>query len=68
MHQFDAETALQKGSEGYWQGQLSGQWNIGANPNGGYMVALALQANFRGCAASSSSDSDHAFSAPGIGG
>ncbi len=44
MHQFDAETAVARAEDGVYRGRLSGAWNIGDNPNGGYMVAAALGA------------------------
>lgn len=44
MSHFDQETAVTALSEGSWQGQISDRWNIGANPNGGYLVSIALNA------------------------
>jgi acyl-CoA thioesterase len=41
---FDDETALRVQADGHWQGRVSPHWNIGANPNGGYLVAIALRA------------------------
>jgi acyl-CoA thioesterase len=44
MHQFDQETSLSRTSEGNYAGQLHASWNIGSNPNGGYLMALAAAA------------------------
>ncbi len=44
MPQFDLETALQQVDEQTWQGRVHPQWNIGDNPNGGYMVSMAVRA------------------------
>lgn len=44
MFQFDQETEVHKTAEGRWQGQLSRAWNIGENPNGGYLLSVALSA------------------------
>ena len=41
---FDRDTRLTRISDTSWQGTLSPAWNIGDNPNGGYMVACALRA------------------------
>lgn len=43
-NQFDSETALTLQSPGQWTGQIDRNWNIGANPNGGYLVAIAMTA------------------------
>jgi len=37
--QFDTDTALEPVSENEWRTHLSSAWNIGANPNGGYLLA-----------------------------
>ena len=42
--QFYQDTALVADATGLWQGQISADWNIGDNPNGGYLVAVALGA------------------------
>jgi hypothetical protein len=42
--QFDAETAVESNGDGLWATSLSSRWNIGDNPNGGYLVAVTLQA------------------------
>lgn len=40
MNQFDQETSLKPhGSDGY-EGRVYSNWNIGDNPNGGYLMAL----------------------------
>ena len=44
MHQFDQDTRVEQISENSWSGYLSNAWNIGENPNGGYLVSVALQA------------------------
>lgn len=43
MSNFDTETAVTANGDLY-RGNLSADWNIGDNPNGGYMVACALRA------------------------
>jgi acyl-CoA thioesterase len=42
MSQFDDETRLHPVGEHTWAGQVHPGWSIGANPNGGYLLALAL--------------------------
>jgi acyl-CoA thioesterase len=37
--QFDDETELTAAGEGRWTTQLTSRWNIGENPNGGYLLA-----------------------------
>ena len=41
---FERETALDPDGDGRWTAHVSRAWNIGDNPNGGYLVALAMQA------------------------
>ncbi|MBT3248851.1 MAG: thioesterase family protein [Actinobacteria bacterium] len=41
--QFDTETQLTEQSPGEWSLTLSDQWNIGDNPNGGYLLAPLLR-------------------------
>lgn len=43
MTYFNSETAVTRTGTSH-TGHLSGEWNIGDNPNGGYMVACALRA------------------------
>ena len=43
MNQFDNETRLVAG-EGGFTGLVHPDWNIGNNPNGGYLLALAVTA------------------------
>ncbi|MEH6911511.1 MAG: thioesterase family protein [Oceanicoccus sp.] len=44
MSDFDIETTLNQVDELCWEGQLSDQWNIGNNPNGGYLLAVTVRA------------------------
>ena len=44
MSPFDDETCLEPAGDGRWTGRVSAAWNIGANPNGGYLLALAVAA------------------------
>ncbi|MEM7093215.1 MAG: thioesterase family protein [Actinomycetota bacterium] len=38
-HHFDEETRIEPLDENRWRVNLSGNWNIGDNPNGGYLLA-----------------------------
>ena len=48
MHLFDTQTQIERRSggdeDGVYEAALTGDWNIGDNPNGGYMVTLAVRA------------------------
>ena len=44
MSLFDDETALTAIDEGRWSGRVGSKWSIGDNPNGGYLIAVALRA------------------------
>lgn len=44
MNQFDQETSLQAQAGDRYTGQVYPNWNIGDNPNGGYLMALAASA------------------------
>ena len=41
---FDTETTSTKVSDGHWQLTMVSDWNIGNNPNGGYLLACLLRA------------------------
>jgi acyl-CoA thioesterase len=41
MNQFDQETHFQLDTNGNFTGTVFPHWNIGTNPNGGYLMALA---------------------------
>lgn len=42
--EFDRATAVRPAGEGRFVGEVSPDWTIGAGPNGGYMVSIALSA------------------------
>ncbi len=44
MSHFDRETEVVRTENNHFSGYLSPAWNIGSNPNGGYMVSVALKA------------------------
>jgi len=44
MSQFKEETQLTQLAEGHWQGRVHSSWNIGENPNGGYLISIVLSA------------------------
>jgi acyl-CoA thioesterase len=44
LSQYDEETAVARLDERRFQGRVSGAWNIGDNPNGGYLLSLITEA------------------------
>ncbi len=44
MSQFSTDTALQQIADGHFTGQVSPAWNIGTNPNGGYLLSIVMNA------------------------
>jgi acyl-CoA thioesterase len=42
MSDFDDDIRLEPAGERAWTGLVTARWNIGANPNGGYLLALAF--------------------------
>ena len=44
MSQFDNDTRMVPGPDGCMTGQVHAGWSIGNNPNGGYLLALAVAA------------------------
>ena len=63
LSQYDDETAVERLDEQRVRGQVSSAWNIGDNPNGGYLVslitrALAQEAPSRGPGMRSNASSD----------
>ena len=44
MSDFDTETRLEALADGAWSGLVHPAWNIGDNPNGGYLLTLAVAA------------------------
>lgn len=44
MTAFDQETALTRRDDHHWDGRVHAAYNIGDNPNGGYLAAIAMGA------------------------
>ncbi len=44
MHVFDQNISLTRQGEGEFKASISGNWSINGNPNGGYLMALLLNA------------------------
>ena len=44
MSDYETETSITRLSEGRWSGHVDGHWSIGSNPNGGYLVSIAMRA------------------------
>jgi len=44
MSDFDDDTRLQPAGDQAYEGHVNPAWNIGSNPNGGYLLALAMSA------------------------
>jgi acyl-CoA thioesterase len=44
VSQFDIDTQVIQTADNIWRGTLSREWNIGNNPNGGYLVSCVLSA------------------------
>ena len=42
--QFDTETTIRAVGEARWEADISGEWNVGGNANGGYLLTPALRA------------------------
>ena len=43
-HLFDQETAVVRIEENLWRGHVHSSWNIGDNPNGGYLISIVIRA------------------------
>lgn len=41
---FDLETAVEQTADNCWRGHIARDWNIGANPNGGYLLSVVVRA------------------------
>ncbi|MGH9114379.1 MAG: acyl-CoA thioesterase domain-containing protein, partial [Acidimicrobiales bacterium] len=41
---FDADTAVHRVNGGVWRADLQARWNVGNNPNGCYLLAVAVRA------------------------
>jgi acyl-CoA thioesterase len=48
VNELESDTQIDAG-EGGWCGRIEPRWNIGANPNGGYTLALAVRAMLAAC-------------------
>lgn len=44
LYELDADTRVQRIGPGLWRGEVSDRWSIGAYPNGGYLLMIALAA------------------------
>jgi acyl-CoA thioesterase len=41
---FDRETAVEQITDNHWRGHIAPCWNIGTNPNGGYLLSVVVRA------------------------
>ncbi len=48
MYEFDADTQIRQRAPGIFAAELTDRWNIESVPNGGYLMAIALDALSRG--------------------
>ena len=44
MFRYDEETHVERVADGRYEGQLVPEWNIGDNPNGGYLISIVMNA------------------------
>lgn len=44
VSEFERDTAISSSGNHCWRGTITPRWNIGAAPNGGYVMAMALRA------------------------
>jgi acyl-CoA thioesterase len=44
VHDFDADTSITEEAPGRYRGTVTERWNIGAVPNGGYVMSLGMRA------------------------
>jgi acyl-CoA thioesterase len=44
VHEFDLDTAVTRVGDGRWAAVITDRWHIGENPNGGYVLAVAVRA------------------------
>ncbi|MFT6011757.1 MAG: acyl-CoA thioesterase, partial [Candidatus Azotimanducaceae bacterium] len=44
VHQFDLDTQVTKSDTNLWTGNINPAWNIGDNPNGGYLLSCVIAA------------------------
>ncbi len=65
---FDRETQSQEAGNGSWAVQVSDQWNISGNPNGGYLMAVVLRAMATLCPQPDPLTVTAHFCRPGLGG
>ena len=44
MSQYETETAVVAEGDGHYRAHVGSNWSIGSNPNGGYLVSIAMRA------------------------
>jgi acyl-CoA thioesterase len=44
VYELDEDTALSRADDGTFRGRITGRWNIGPVPNGGYVMAVGMNA------------------------
>jgi acyl-CoA thioesterase len=63
VHEFDRDTAVTPVAAGRWAAWITDGWHIGDNPNGGYLLAVAVRA--MGEAIRASADHPHPLTVTG---